>query len=67
MSEPARDDAEPVRIPDHDLDDLVSTVTQLVTATRKQNETLARLTDEEPSINDGTEGEAKSDDSQTPA
>ncbi|MFB8267452.1 DUF4913 domain-containing protein [Streptomyces sp. NPDC055955] len=67
MSEPARDNAEPVRIPDHDLNDLVSTVTQLVTATRKQNETLARLTDEEPSINDGTKGEAKSDDSQTPA
>ncbi|MGW6752440.1 DUF4913 domain-containing protein [Streptomyces sp. NPDC055817] len=60
MSEPARDGAEPVRIPDHDLDDLVSTVTQLVTATRKQNETLARLSDEEPSINDGADGEAES-------
>lgn len=67
MSEPARDSTAPVRIPDHDLDDLVSTVTQLVTVTRKQNETLARLTDEEPSINDGTEGEAESDDAQTPA
>ncbi|MFF1257381.1 DUF4913 domain-containing protein [Streptomyces sp. NPDC058321] len=67
MSEPARDGAEPVRIPDHDLGDLVSTVTQLVTATRKQNETLARLTDEEPSINDGTDGDAESDGAQTAA
>ncbi|MET7843731.1 DUF4913 domain-containing protein [Streptomyces sp. NPDC005356] len=65
MSEPARDGAVPVRIPDHDLEDLVSTVTQLVTATRKQNETLSRLTDEEPSVNDGTEGEAESDEAQT--
>ncbi|MET7518326.1 DUF4913 domain-containing protein [Streptomyces sp. NPDC005480] len=67
MSEPTRDGAAPGHIPDHDLDDLVSTVTQLVTATRKQNETLSRLTDEEPSVNDGTEGEAESDEAQTPA
>ncbi|MFC9534882.1 DUF4913 domain-containing protein [Streptomyces sp. NPDC056975] len=65
MSEPAWDGAAPARIPDHDLDDLVSIVTQLVTATRKQNETLARLTDEEPSINDGANGEAESDGAQT--
>ncbi|MFE0187580.1 DUF4913 domain-containing protein [Streptomyces sp. NPDC059008] len=46
MSEPAHD-SEPIRIPDHDLDDLVSTVTQLVAESRKQGETLARLTDEQ--------------------
>ncbi|MFG3253299.1 DUF4913 domain-containing protein [Streptomyces sp. NPDC048172] len=39
---------EPVRITDHDLDDLVSTVTGLVAETRKQGETLARLTNEPP-------------------
>lgn len=49
------DENEPVRIPDHDLDDLVSTVSGLVAASRKQAETLARLTDEEPSPPDGEE------------
>ncbi|MGH4028726.1 DUF4913 domain-containing protein [Actinomycetota bacterium Odt1-20B] len=47
MPDPAHD-SEPVRIPDHDLDDLVSTVNQLVTQSRKQGETLARLADEQP-------------------
>ncbi|WP_019359469.1 DUF4913 domain-containing protein [Streptomyces sp. AA1529] len=47
MLEP-RDENEPVRIPDHNLDDLVSTVSGLVAETRKQGETLARLTDEQP-------------------
>ncbi|MFJ9419987.1 DUF4913 domain-containing protein [Streptomyces sp. NPDC101227] len=47
MSEPAHE-SEPVRIPDHDLDDLVATVTELVTESRKQGETLARLIDEQP-------------------
>ncbi|MFG3255279.1 DUF4913 domain-containing protein [Streptomyces sp. NPDC048172] len=46
---------EPVRIPDHDLDDLVSTVAGLVAETRKQGETLARLADEQPSPPDGEE------------
>ncbi|SOE32562.1 DUF4913 domain-containing protein [Streptomyces sp. OK228] len=48
MSEPAHE-SKPVRIPDHDLDDLVATVTRLVTESRKQSETLARLTDDQPS------------------
>ena len=48
MSEPAHE-SKPVRIPDHDLDDLVATVTRLVTESRKQGETLARLTDDQPS------------------
>lgn len=52
MSESA-DENEPVRIPDHDLDDLVSTVSGLVAETRKQGETLTRLTDERPSLADG--------------
>ncbi|MFE7318252.1 DUF4913 domain-containing protein [Streptomyces sp. NPDC057555] len=52
MSEPAHE-SEPVRIPDHDLDDLVSTVTQLVAESRKQGETLALLTDEQPLQQDG--------------
>ncbi|MDJ1131996.1 DUF4913 domain-containing protein [Streptomyces iconiensis] len=55
MSESA-DENEPVRIPDHNLDDLVSTVSGLVAETRKQGETLARLTDERPS-QDGEEDE----------
>ncbi|MEU9987877.1 DUF4913 domain-containing protein [Streptomyces sp. NPDC048045] len=46
MSQPAHE-SEPVRIPDHDLDDLVATVTRLVAQSRKQDETLARLTDEQ--------------------
>lgn len=45
MVDPAQE-PEPVRVPDHDLDDLVATVTGLVTESRKQSETLARLTDE---------------------
>ncbi|MEW2305394.1 DUF4913 domain-containing protein [Streptomyces sp. NPDC006655] len=52
MSEPAHE-SEPVRIPDHDLDDLVATVTRLVAESRKQGETLARLTDDQPSQEDG--------------
>ncbi|WP_328879122.1 DUF4913 domain-containing protein [Streptomyces sp. NBC_00299] len=51
MSEPAHE-SEPVRIPDHDLDDLVATVTRLVAESRKQGETLARLTDDQPSEDD---------------
>ncbi|MDO0912900.1 DUF4913 domain-containing protein [Streptomyces sp. DT2A-34] len=51
MSEPAHE-TEPVRIPDHDLDDLVATVTRLVAESRKQGETLARLTDDQPSQDD---------------
>ncbi|MFF8866018.1 DUF4913 domain-containing protein [Streptomyces sp. NPDC015139] len=46
MAEPAQG-SEPIRVPDHDLDDLVSTVAKLVTESRKQGETLARLTDDE--------------------
>ncbi|WP_405931511.1 DUF4913 domain-containing protein [Streptomyces sp. NBC_00827] len=52
MSEPAHE-SEPVRIPDHDLDDLVATVTRLVAESRKQGETLARLSDDQPSQDDG--------------
>lgn len=52
MSEPAHE-SEPVRIPDHDLDDLVATVTRLVTESRKQSETLARLADDQPPPRDG--------------
>ncbi|KMS74390.1 hypothetical protein ACM01_13930 [Streptomyces viridochromogenes] len=51
MSEPTHE-SEPVRIPDHDLDDLVATVTRLVADSRKQGETLARLTDDQPSQED---------------
>ncbi|WP_063728765.1 DUF4913 domain-containing protein [Streptomyces sp. RTd22] len=54
MSESA-DENEPVRIPDHDLDDLVSTVSGLVAETRKQGETLALLTDELPCSQEGEE------------
>ncbi|MGW2339495.1 DUF4913 domain-containing protein [Streptomyces sp. NPDC001661] len=45
MAEPAQEH-EPVRVPDHDLNDLVATVTRLVAESRKQSDTLARLTDE---------------------
>ncbi|RCG23907.1 DUF4913 domain-containing protein [Streptomyces reniochalinae] len=55
MSESA-EEHEPVRIPDHDLDDLVSTVSGLVAETRRQGETLARLTDEQPSPPDDEAG-----------
>ncbi|GFE17939.1 DUF4913 domain-containing protein [Streptomyces glebosus] len=50
MSGPGHDGDESVRIPDHDLDDLVCTVTRLVAASRKQSETLARLTDDQPAV-----------------
>ncbi|MFF4362951.1 DUF4913 domain-containing protein [Streptomyces sp. NPDC001351] len=52
MSEPAHE-SEPVRIPDHDLDDLVATVARLVAESRRQGETLARLTDDQPAPQDG--------------
>ncbi|UKY49861.1 DUF4913 domain-containing protein [Streptomyces inhibens] len=48
MSGPTHDGDKSVRIPDHDLDDLVSTVARLVAESRKQSETLARLTDDPP-------------------
>ncbi|GAA2084042.1 DUF4913 domain-containing protein [Streptomyces albiaxialis] len=48
MSETADNDG-PVRIPDHDLDDLVATVAALVAQSQQQAATLARLTDEKPS------------------
>lgn len=51
------DENEPVRRPDHNLDDLVSTVSGLVAETRKQGETLTRLTDERPSPPDSGEEE----------
>ncbi|MGV9312077.1 DUF4913 domain-containing protein [Streptomyces sp. NPDC003691] len=44
MSEPLPD--EPVRVADHDLNDLVSTMNRLVTETQRQGETIARLTGE---------------------
>lgn len=46
MSEPA-DTTDPVRVPDHDLDDLVATVAALVAQSQQQAATLARLTDEQ--------------------
>ncbi|MFF4605975.1 DUF4913 domain-containing protein [Streptomyces sp. NPDC001339] len=66
MSEPAHD-SEPVRIPDHNLDDLVATVTELVTESRKQGETLARLTDEQPPRQDGEHDEPVHTEENTPA
>lgn len=48
MSEPTYGGTDPVRIPDHDLDDLASTVNRLLTDSRKQGQDLARLMDEEP-------------------
>ncbi|MFH8684222.1 DUF4913 domain-containing protein [Streptomyces lydicus] len=66
MFEPAHE-SEPVRIPDHDLDDLVSTVTQLVAESRKQGETLARLTDEQPPEQDGEQDETGHAEGTTPA
>ncbi|MFI2263740.1 DUF4913 domain-containing protein [Streptomyces tubercidicus] len=65
MSEPAHD-SEPVRIPDHDLDDLVATVTQLVAESRKQGETLARLTDEQPPAQGGEQDETGHAEGTTP-
>ncbi|MER6843497.1 DUF4913 domain-containing protein [Streptomyces platensis] len=66
MSKPAHD-SEPVRIPDHDLDDLVSTVAQLVAESRKQGETLARLTDEQPPQQDDGQDEPGRMEGATPA
>ncbi|MFF9072775.1 DUF4913 domain-containing protein [Streptomyces sp. NPDC014872] len=51
MAEPAQD-SEPIRVPDHDLDDLVATVTRLVAESRKQGETLALLIDDAPPSDD---------------
>ncbi|WP_405852466.1 DUF4913 domain-containing protein [Streptomyces sp. NBC_00090] len=42
----------PIRVPDHDLDDLASTVARLVAESRRQGETLARLTDDAPPSDD---------------
>ncbi|WP_103503430.1 DUF4913 domain-containing protein [Streptomyces sp. SM14] len=39
---------EPVRIPDHRLDDLAATVAQLITDGQRRDETLARLVEEHP-------------------
>lgn len=66
MSEPAHE-SEPVRIPDHDLDDLVATVTRLVAESRKQGETLARLTDDQPSPQDGEPTDPEHPESSAPA
>ncbi|MEU6416018.1 DUF4913 domain-containing protein [Streptomyces spiralis] len=57
MAEPDQD-SEPIRVRDHDLDDLVSTVSKLVTESRKQGETLALLTDDAPPWDDDGSGEA---------
>lgn len=46
---------EPVRVPDHDLDDLVATVTRLAAESRKQSDTLARLSNEAASEHGATE------------
>ncbi|GAA1708340.1 DUF4913 domain-containing protein [Streptomyces yatensis] len=54
MSESA-DESEPVRIPDHNLDDVVATVGALVAQSRRQAETLDRLTDEQPAQKGGEE------------
>ncbi|WP_432144306.1 DUF4913 domain-containing protein [Streptomyces sp. bgisy084] len=56
MSEPTHE-SEPVRIPDHDLDDLVSAVAQLTAESRKQGKILARLTDEQSSEPEGEQVE----------
>ncbi|MFD7550581.1 DUF4913 domain-containing protein [Streptomyces sp. NPDC059816] len=45
MSEPLPD--EPMRVADHDLNDLVSTVNRLVAETHRQNENIARLAGED--------------------
>lgn len=54
MSESA-DNNTPVRVPDHDLNDLVATVAALVAQSQQQAATLARLTDEQPAPEDGAE------------
>lgn len=46
MSE-TTDNNGPVQVPDHDLDDLVATVSALVAQSQQQSATLARLTDEQ--------------------
>ncbi|WP_236244032.1 DUF4913 domain-containing protein [Streptomyces sp. CC210A] len=51
MTEPAQDSA-PIRVADHDLDDLVATVARLVAESRRQAETLALLTDDAPPSDD---------------
>ncbi|MFJ2626854.1 DUF4913 domain-containing protein [Streptomyces sp. NPDC087532] len=51
MAEPAHE-SDPIRVPDHDLDDLVSTVARLVAESRKQGQTLARLIDDTPPSDD---------------
>ncbi|POX43392.1 DUF4913 domain-containing protein [Streptomyces sp. Ru73] len=55
MSE-SRDDNGPVRIPDHDLDDLAATVNALLSQSQQHAETLARLTDEGPTPEEGELG-----------
>ncbi|MDF3291894.1 DUF4913 domain-containing protein [Streptomyces silvisoli] len=46
MSEPTEAIPEPVRIPDHDLDDLAATVSRLVAENRTHGQLLDRLTSE---------------------
>ncbi|MFJ8928024.1 DUF4913 domain-containing protein [Streptomyces sp. NPDC102364] len=53
MAGPAQEH-EPVRVPDHDLDDLVATVTRLAAESRKQSDTLARLSNEATSEHNAT-------------
>ncbi|MCE7080158.1 DUF4913 domain-containing protein [Streptomyces sp. ST2-7A] len=50
---------EPIRVPDHDLDDLAATVAKLVTDGQRVDETLTRLVDEaesrpDPSVSGAT-------------
>jgi hypothetical protein len=45
-------EGDPIRVPDHDLDDLVATVSRLVADSRKQGETLALLADDHSSSPD---------------
>ncbi|QDY78181.1 DUF4913 domain-containing protein [Streptomyces qinzhouensis] len=59
MSEPLPD--EPVRVADHDLNDLVSTVNRLVTEAQRQGETIARLS------GDDAEDEVESPEAASPA
>ncbi|MFE5908702.1 DUF4913 domain-containing protein [Streptomyces wedmorensis] len=58
MAEPDQEN-EPIRVPDHDLDDLVATVARLVAESRKQGETLALLTDDSPPSRDDEGREAE--------
>ncbi|POX43057.1 DUF4913 domain-containing protein [Streptomyces sp. Ru73] len=70
MSGTAENDG-PVRIPDHDVDDLVATVSALVAKSQQQAETLARLTDEQLAPEDepreATSTSAKEDGFQGPS